>query len=37
MKFYYKNVKQHYKCNTIDKQFLTTLDNLEFEKHRKSL
>jgi uridine kinase len=37
MKTYYTNVKQSYKCNTIDKQFLTVLDNLEFEKHRKSL
>ena len=37
MKNYYTHIKQHYECNIIDKQFLTILDNLEFEKHRKLL
>ena len=37
MKTYYTNIKQCYECNIISKQFLTVLDNLEFEKHRKSI
>ena len=31
MKTYYTNIKQCYECNIISKQFLTVLDNLEFE------
>lgn len=37
MKKYYNHIKQMSECNVIDDYFLSILDNLEFEKHRKSL
>ena len=37
MKLYYTSIKEQYNCNMIDENFLSILDNLEFEKHRKSL
>ena len=37
MKLYYTSIKEQYNCNMIDENFLSILDNLEFEKHRKLL
>ena len=37
MKKYYDTVKQSQNCNFISDEFLKILDNLQFEKHRKSL
>ena len=37
MKNYYSFIRDNYECNFIHKDFLHKLDNLKFEKHRKSL
>tara|TARA_Y100000592_G_scaffold49315_1_gene78068 strand:- start:6333 stop:7760 length:1428 start_codon:yes stop_codon:yes gene_type:complete len=37
MKNYYNFIKNSYKCDFINNEFLHKLDNLKFEKHRKSL
>lgn len=37
MKKHYNFIKSNYECNFIHKNFLHKLDNLEFEKHRKSI
>lgn len=37
MKEHYTTIKKHSECNVLSNSFLSVLDNLEFEKHRKSI